>query len=103
MKKGNGGDKDYDALLERLAGVMTEKTDAAIAARIVLRDAVCEFVAVERDRGIPLSAVIATVTRILSRVQAHVNEAADELARRLVDWCLEFHPSRRVVAPAHVS
>ena len=103
MKRGNGGDKDYDALLERLASVMAEKTDAAIAARIVLRDAVCDFVAVERQRGIPLSEVIAAVKRILARVQSHVDNATEELARRLVDWCLEFHPSRRLVKPTPVS
>jgi len=102
MRKG-GSDKEYDALLEQLTSVIAEKTDAAIAARIELRDAVCAFVAVEQARGMPLSLVITTVKEILARVQTGVGKASDELAKQLIDWCIEFHQSRLAPTPATIS
>ena len=103
MKKNNGNDKEYDALLEHLTAVIAEKTDAAIAARIALRDAVCAFVSIEQSRGMPLSTVIATVREILDRVQRGVGKVTNELAQQLIDWCVEFHQSRIAPAPASVS
>ena len=103
MKKINRNDKEYDALLEQLTAVITEKTDAAIAARIVLRDAVCALVAVEQARGMPLSTVIATVKEILAKVQSGLGKASDELAQQLIDWCVEFHQSRIAPVPATIS
>ena len=102
-KKNDGNDKEYDALLEQLSSVIAEKTDAAIDARIALRDAVCAFVAVEQARGMPLSLVITTVNEILARVQAGVGKATDALARQLIDWCVEFHQSRLAPGSAAIN
>ena len=101
MKKRSS--KEHDALLEELTSVISEKTDAAIAARIALRDAVCAFVAVEQARGLPISTVIATVKDILAKVQSGVGKATDELAQQLIDWCVEFHLSRMPTGPAVIS
>lgn len=101
MKKRSS--KEHDALLEELTSVMSEKTDAAIAARIALRDAVCAFVAVEQARGLPISTVIATVKEIFAKVQSGVGKATDELAQQLIDWCVEFRLSRMPTGPAIIS
>jgi hypothetical protein len=87
-------DAEYDALLEKLRCVVADKTEGAIAARLDLRDAVCAFVAGEQARGQPLATVIATVKEILSKAQSGVRRATDELAKQLVDWCVEFHLSK---------
>jgi hypothetical protein len=102
-KKKDGNDKERDALLEQLSSVIAEKTEAAITARIALRDAVCAFVAVEQRRGMPLSAVITAVKDILAKVQSGVGKATDELAQQLIDWCVEFHLVGKPIAPAPVS
>ncbi|HZI99025.1 MAG TPA: hypothetical protein VFD22_00095 [Gemmatimonadaceae bacterium] len=101
VKKRNS--KEHDALLEELTSVIAEKTEAAIAARMALRDAVCAFVAVEQARGMPISTVIATVKDILAKVQRGVGKVTDELAQQLIDWCVEFHLSRMPTGPAIIS
>ena len=104
MTKINGGNgKEYDALLEQLTSAIGEKTDAAIVARIALRDAVCAFVQVEQARGMALSLVIKAVKDILAKVQSGVGKATDELAQQLIDWCVEFHQSRLAFGPATIS
>jgi len=88
-------DEAYWTLLSQLASVLSELTDAAGRDRIVLRDAVCAFVAAEQARGTPLSGVIRTVKRILLEAKEKTTTAAetDELATQLISWCREFHKS----------
>ncbi len=72
-------------------------------ARLNLRDTVCAFVNVEQARGLPLSAVIVSVKDILAKAQNGVRRASDELAKQLIDWCVEFHLSRQPVSAPPVS
>lgn len=82
---------------------LSEAADAAIAARVKLRDAVCAFVVAEEARGISLKAVIQTVKDILSAAEKDDAKSADDLAVQLVNWCREFHESTRPMVPAAIS
>ena len=83
--------KERDALLAELTVVLSDKVEAAVEARLALRDAVCAYVAVEHARGIPLAAVVQAVKKILSAAEEGVAKATDALAIQLVNWCVEFH------------
>ena len=102
-KKSSGSNVEHDALLKELSSVIKGKTEAAIAARLGLRDAVCAFIAVEQARGIPLEGVITSVKGILAKVRGGVAKATDELAQQLIDWCVEFHLSILPTGPATIS
>ena len=89
------GKKDeQETLLSELSNVLSERREAAVAARIDLRDAVCAYVAVEQARGMPLATVIQTVKEILQAAESEAGTATDELAVQLIDWCVEFHRSK---------
>lgn len=92
--------KERDTLLAQLSGVLAERTEAAVEARVTLRDAVCAYVAVEQARGMPLSTVIATVKSILSSAEKQATRASDELAIQLINWCVEFHRQMAIVKPS---
>ena len=89
--------KAYRQLLAELSNAITDKTLAAARDSIRLRDAVCEYVAIENTRRTPLPEVIRTIKEILRKAESDGARASDELAQQLIDWCLEFHPesSRR--------
>ena len=91
----NEHDDAYWTLLSQLARELSERTDAAGRDRIVLRDAVCAFVAAEHARGTPLPSVIHTVKKILREAEEKTTSAGanDELATQLIAWCREFHRS----------
>ena len=84
--------KEYSELLAELTAVIADKTHAASAASIVLRDAVCAYVAAEHLRGTPLESVVETVKQILRKAERGTTRAPTELAQQLIDWCHEFHP-----------
>jgi len=83
--------KEHRALLTQLSTVLSDRTKAAIHSRIVLRDAVCAYVAAENANGMPLVTVIQTVKEILRNAEQDASTASDELAQQLIDWCIEFH------------
>jgi len=95
--------KEHDTLLAQLKSVLSERTEAAIAARVVLRDAVCAYVAVEHARGVPLTTVIQTVKDILRSAENGSVKASGELAVQLIDWCVEFHGGATRAGPVLVS
>jgi hypothetical protein len=90
---------EHDALVSALTTVLSEKTEQAITARINLRDAVCEYVALEQARGAPLATVILTVKAILRTAESDTAKATDELAVQLIDWCVEFHRPKGAAKP----
>ena len=83
--------RQHDRLLAELTAALSERTEAAIAARVNLRDAVCAYVALEHERGVPLQKVIQTVKGLLRKAEEDTANSTDELAVQLVDWCVEFH------------
>ena len=91
-------ENEYQTLFTEINRVLSDHTHTAIADRITLRDAVCVFVEAERARGTRLRSVIRTVKDILrnaeekaARVTTGTEQRAAELAKQLVDWCMEFH------------
>lgn len=64
--------------------------------RIALRDAVCAYYVAQRGTGTPLGTILQSVEEILDRAEARVaggpvdGNGQDELARQLIDWCLEL-------------
>ena len=83
--------KEYDVLVGELTSVLSERTEAAVADRIALRDAVCRYVDAEQSRGTPLAVIIATVKGILTEAEADSANVPEELAEQLVEWCRQFH------------
>ena len=94
---------EQDKLFSELTSFLSDAAEAAIAARIKLRDAVCGFVVAEEARGISLKAVIQTVKDILSAAEKDGTKSTDDLALQLVNWCREFHRSTRRMEPAAIS
>jgi len=82
---------EYAALLNRVHGVLADSARTATMDRIDLRDAVCDYVVVERARGTPLSGILLAVKQILRKAEEGSARASDELASQLIAWCLEFH------------
>ena len=87
-------DREYQHLLGELNTVLTDRTEAAVADRIALRDAVCHYVEAEQSRQTPLALIIATVKEILREAEPDPDNVPDELAEQLVAWCRQFHGKR---------
>jgi|SRR5688500_17235381 len=87
--------EEYEALRENLTRVLSERTEAATADRLRLRDAVCAYAEVEHLRGTALADVIQAVKDILASAEQAGVKPSQELARELVDWCVEFHRNAR--------
>lgn len=88
----------YQSLSAEIRNVLSDKTNAAISTRIVLRDAVCAYVIAERARGKMLGSILRTVKEMLRSAEEAAATATNatvsrdnELAQQLVDWCTEFH------------
>jgi hypothetical protein len=90
-------------LLAEMAKVLKNLTNTVVAERIELRNAVCEYVEVEHARGTPIQKVIEIVTQILREAELEAGHASEELARQLVDWCLEFHSARTLTTLPQIS
>lgn len=85
-------------LLTELNLAITDRASTAASTRATLRGAVCDYVAVEQARGSSLKTIIQTVKDILKNAEQEALKATDatekkddDLARQLVDWCVEFH------------
>lgn len=79
-------------LMAELVNVLADKSNTAASDRMELRDAVCDYVALEHARGTPMTDVIKTVKEILRHAEKEAAHESPELAQQLVQWCLEFHP-----------
>lgn len=84
-------DNEKKVLLGELNMVLAERTEAAVADRIALRDAVCNYVEAEQARGTSLYAIILTVKEILKEAEPEAANVPDQLAEQLVEWCRHFH------------
>ena len=84
-------DNEKEVLFGELTTVLSDKTEAAIADRITLRDAVCHYVEAEQSRGTPLAAIISTVKGILKEAEPDPANVPEQLAEQLVHWCRQFH------------
>ena len=94
---------ERDDLFSELTSFLSDAAEAAIAARVKLRDAVCAFVTAEEARGMSLKTVLQTVKDILRAAEKDATGSPDELAVQLVNWCRELHGSSRPVEAAVIS
>jgi hypothetical protein len=78
-----GKDTEYERRRSKLAGVVLEKSTKATADRIVLRDAVCDYIISRQTSGASEAAILGSVTRMLGGTDG--NPAG--LAHHLVEWC----------------
>ncbi len=84
---------EYWTLLTQLDSALATRSTTATTDLIRLRDAVCEYVTVERGRGATLAAILLTVEEILQTAGKESTGESVALARQIVDWCIEFHGS----------
>jgi hypothetical protein len=96
-------EKEHRALLAELSAALAEKTRLATASRIALRDAVCSYVFAQTANGISLETLVKSVRDILGKAEKEMENASDDLAQQLVDWCVEFHRSAAGPAPEPVT
>ena len=68
------------------------ETDAAVHDRIMLRDAVCAYFTAERARGATVPDITEILKDVLKRADG-VEGGTEELAHRLIDWCLKLRAS----------
>ena len=90
---------EYRALLAEAEKLMSESTHEAIRDRIALRDAVCDYLEAERAKGVVLETILESVEEILKRAESRVAGSVDghvELARQLIDWCIELDRSGKL-------
>ncbi|HVS59340.1 MAG TPA: hypothetical protein VHE82_01465 [Gemmatimonadaceae bacterium] len=90
-------EKEYRTLLADLNKALSDRTGTATSDRVILRAAVCAYVAAEQARGTTLKSVIQTVEEILREAEQAAASATDaterrdgDLAKQLVAWCVEF-------------
>lgn len=83
--------EEHRMLYDAINRALSEKADAAVRDRIVLRDAVCDFVSAEQARGTGLDKILQSVKEILRKAESGTKRASDQLAQQIVNWCLEFH------------
>ena len=83
---------EYRVLLAEAEKLLADSTNKAIKDRIELRNAVCAYLDAERKRGASLPTVLHSVEAILERaeVRAGSTNGHRELAKQLIDWCLEL-------------
>lgn len=82
---------EYRVLLDEAEKLLTDATNAAIRDRVALRDAVSSYFVAEQRKGASIEAIHDSVEAILSRSEARVGKTSGhaELARDLIEWCLE--------------
>ena len=78
--------------MAELVSVLAERANTAASDHIELRDAVCDYLALEHARGTPVKDVVEIVKEILKNAQKEADYESPELAEQLVEWCLQFHP-----------
>lgn len=80
----------YRVLLAEAEKLLAHSTNKAIANHIELRDAVCIYYEAERNKGVPLSAIVDSVEGILIQADGRLGDADrhKQFARELIDWCL---------------
>ena len=83
---------EYRNLLDQAEKLLTDATNAATHDRIELRDAVCAYLAAEQTKGSSIESVRNSVEAILIRAEVRVGKlnGHKELAKDLVDWCLDY-------------
>ena len=81
----------YRVLLDEAERLLTDATNTAIYDRVELRDAVCAYLAGEQGRGTSIDSIRNSIEAILIRAEVRVGKlnGHKELAKDLVDWCLE--------------
>ena len=81
----------YRVLLDEAEKLLTDATNTATHDRIELRDAVCAYMLAEQTKGNSIDAIRISVEAILIRAEVRIGklDGHKELAKDLVDWCLD--------------
>lgn len=81
----------YRVLLDEAERLLTDATNTAIYDRVELRDAVCAYLFAEQRKGSSIASVRGSIEAILIRAEVRVGKlnGHKELAKELVEWCLE--------------
>ena len=84
-------------ILAEAEASLGDLTDVAARDRIGLRNAVCAYFLSQRSHGVTDAAIVVAVESILRQAdnQAGVQNDSQELAQRLVDWCVATNPPKR--------
>jgi len=99
-------DPDGAILSDQMARALSRAGDTALDSLHALRDTVCEYVNVQRKRGVPLDEIIIRVSATLERARLGFHAGKEgpppppspsdiALAEQIIAWCNEFYPSRR--------
>ena len=85
----------YRVLLDEAEKLLTDSTNTATRDRVELRDAVCAYLIAEQTKGSSIDSIRTSIEAILIRAEARVGklDGHKELARDLLDWCLNRNES----------
>ena len=95
-------EKDYRTLLAEAQKALANGTNEAIADRIALRDAVCDYFTAQRAKGATIGSILATVEDLLTEATARsgdrngIPDGHHELARLIIDWCIQLDRTGRI-------
>lgn len=83
-------------ILSEAEASLGELTDVATRDRIGLRNAVCAYFLSQRSHGVTDAAIVVAVELILRQAdtRAGIQNDSQELAQRLVDWCVAANPPK---------
>jgi len=81
----------YRVLLDEAEKLLTDATNTATHDRVELRDAVCAYLVAEQTKGSSIDSIRTSIEAILIRAEVRVGklDGHKELARDLLQWCLE--------------
>ena len=84
---------EYRALLAEAERLLADSTNDAIRDRIELRDAVCAYLEAEKQRGVPLTAILESIEGILIHAAGRLGQidGYQKFAQQLIDWCVELY------------
>lgn len=93
MTSDSDSEKNFRELLAKVEKAVAPEAQAAIDARVQLRDAVCAFLLAESRAGTSIADVTTQVDAILKSAELANSILTDRgLAARLIAWCVGQHP-----------
>jgi len=89
------GKNSYRVLLDEAEALLNTATNTATRDRVELRDAVCAYLITEQAKGSSIDSIRTSIEAILMRAEVRVGKlnGHKELARDLLEWCLDRNES----------